>query len=77
VPVFVDAAPGGRTELTWCASSAADMTVTAVSLTLGKVFVNPVVHGAYTWRAGFDLLSPDSRSALGLATTSAATTVRL
>lgn len=54
IPVFVDAAPGGRTELAWCASSAADMTVTAVTLHLGDAFVNPVVSGSYAWGAVFD-----------------------
>jgi hypothetical protein len=77
IPVFVDAAPGGRTELTWCASSAADMTVTAVSLRLTNVFVNPIASGAYTWRATFDLATADSRTTLGDAATSATATVRL
>src|SRR5437868_1597181 len=54
VPVFVDQGAGGRTELTWCASSAADMTVTGVSLRFDRIFFNPVVAGNYAWNARFD-----------------------
>jgi hypothetical protein len=54
IPVFVDPGPGGTTALTWCASSAADMEVTAVTFTLDPVFGEPVVHGPYTWQAQFD-----------------------
>ena len=66
IPVYVDAAPAGRTELTWCASSAADMTVTRVGLTLQRTLTTPVVAGAYAWQARFDN-TVDSRSALGVA----------
>lgn len=54
IPVFVDAGPHGTTALTWCASSAADMNVTAVGFTLNPVFEAPVRHGAYAWQALFD-----------------------
>lgn len=54
IPVFVDAGPHGTTALTWCASSAADMNVTAVGFTLDPVFGAPLRHGAYMWQALFD-----------------------
>lgn len=54
IPVFVDAGPGGTTALTWCATTAADMDVTAVRFTLDPVFAFPVRHGTYRWRASFD-----------------------
>ena len=63
IPVFVDQGPGGRTELTWCASSAADMTVTGVSLRFDRTFFNPVVVGNYAWNAHFDSAQPDAQSA--------------
>jgi hypothetical protein len=53
IPVFVDAGPNGMTALTWCASTAADMNVTAVTFTLDPVFEAPV-HGSYRWQAQFD-----------------------
>jgi hypothetical protein len=54
IPVFVDPGPHGTTALTWCASSAADMNVTAVSFTLDPVFGVPARSGAYMWHALFD-----------------------
>lgn len=54
IPVFVDSGPRGTTALTWCASSAADMNVTAVRFTLDPVFGMPARHGAYRWQAQFD-----------------------
>jgi hypothetical protein len=54
IPVFVDAGPRGTTALTWCASTAADMSVTSVSFTLDPVFSAPVRHGTYRWQAQFD-----------------------
>ena len=79
IPVFVDAAPAGRVELTWCASRAADMTVTGVSISLPGVFVNPRAAGAYAWRANFDLAPMNQRSTLDLGseTASAFAYVRL
>lgn len=74
IPVYVDAAPAGRTELTWCASSAADMTVTSVGLTLQRTLTTPVVAGAYAWQAHFDN-TVDSRSALGVAPATTATAI--
>jgi hypothetical protein len=79
IPVFVDAAPAGRVELTWCASRAADMTVTGVSVRLPGGFVNPGAAGTYAWRANFDLASMEQRSTLDLTseTVSAFAYVRL
>jgi hypothetical protein len=82
IPVFVDQGPGGRTELTWCASSAADMTVTGVSLRFDRTFFNPVVAGNYTWNAHFDSAQSDAPSAtpnvLGaVVTTSAVAVVKI
>jgi len=54
IPVFVDNGPNGTTALTWCASSEADMNVTAVSFTLDPVFEAPVRSGVYAWHALFD-----------------------
>jgi hypothetical protein len=73
IPVYVDYGAGGRTELTWCASAAADMTVTQVSLTLAGALRAPAVPGAYAWRAAFDNVSSASgRSVLGAPTTATA-----
>jgi hypothetical protein len=77
IPVFVDQGPGGRTELTWCASSAADMTVTGVTLRFDRTFLNPVVAGAYAWTAQFDNAQTAGRSALGTVTTTATSVVRI
>jgi hypothetical protein len=77
IPVYVDAGPGGQTELTWCASSAADMTVTSVSLGLTGAFLNPLVPGAYTWHAGFDNANSAGRTVLGDVTASASATVHV
>ena len=83
IPVFVDQGPGGRTELTWCASSAADMTVTRVSLRFDRTFFNPVAAGNYAWNAHFDSAQLDEPSAatpnvLGaVVTTSAVAVVRI
>jgi hypothetical protein len=77
IPIFVDYGPGGHTELTWCASSEADMTVTGVSVSLDKVLLNPVVPGAYTWRAQFDNVNAGEHAVLGEITTSATAVVRL
>jgi len=54
IPVYVDAGPRGTTALTWCASKAADMNVTAVTFTLDPVFTMPARRGAYRWQALFD-----------------------
>lgn len=77
IPVYVNYGPGGSTELTWCASAAADMTVTGVSLTLSKTLLNPSVAGRYAWHAIFDNVNASSRSALGSVTTSATAVVRV
>ena len=77
IPVFLDAAPGGRTELTWCASAAADMTVTAVALHLDHAFLNPRVAGRYAWHAQIDNMTALERSVLGAITTSATAVVRV
>jgi hypothetical protein len=77
IPVYVDQGPGGRTELTWCASSAADMTVTGVSLRLDRVLLNPVVAGKYAWRAQFDNADAAQRGALGSVTTTATAVVKI
>ena len=77
IPVYVDQGPGGRTELTWCASSAADMTVTGVSLHFDRIFFNPVVAGNYAWTARFDNAQSAARGALGSVTTSATAVVRI
>lgn len=53
IPVYLDAGPAGTTALTYCASSAADMTVTGVTLTT-TALLDPVVHARYTWWALFD-----------------------
>lgn len=53
IPVFLDAGPAGTTALTYCASSAADMTVTGVTLTTSGL-LDPIVHARYTWWALFD-----------------------
>jgi hypothetical protein len=76
IPIFVDPGPGGTTQLTWCASSAADMSVTAVTVRLDRALVNPAAHGAYAWRAHFDLAGGNV-SALGLEHSSAVSVVRL
>ncbi len=80
IPVFVDQGPRGRTELTWCASSAADMTVSGVSLRFDRTFFNPVVAGNYAWNARFDnAQASEAPSAtpnvLGASVTLAATSV--
>lgn len=80
IPVFVDHGPGGRTELTWCASNAADMTVTGMSLRFDRTFFNPVVAGNYAWRAQFDNAQVDAApsatpNVLGASVTLAATSV--
>jgi hypothetical protein len=83
IPVFVDQGPGGRTELTWCASSAADMTVTGVSLRFDRTFFNPVVAGTYAWNVRFDNAELEDASSatpnvLGaMVTTSATAVVRI
>jgi hypothetical protein len=77
IPVFVDQGPSGRTQLTWCASSAADMTVTGVSLRLDRTFLNPLVGGNYAWRAQFDNAQAAARGALGTVTTSATAVVKI
>ena len=77
IPVYVDQGPGGRTELTWCASSAADMTVTGVSLRFDRVFANPHVAGRYAWRAQFDNAFAAQRGALGSVTTTATAVVQI
>jgi hypothetical protein len=77
IPIYVDYGPGGSTELTWCASSAADMTVTGVSISLGKALLNPIAPGAYAWRGLFDNVNADSRSTQGAITTSATAVVRV
>lgn len=77
MPVFVDRGPGGRTLLTWCASSAADMTVTGVALRLDRTFLSPVVAGGYTWRAQFDNALAAPRGALASLTTSASAVVQI
>lgn len=77
IPVFVDQGPGGRTELTWCASSAADMTVTGVSLRFDRTFFNPIVAGNYAWNARFDNAQSEARGALGSVTTSATAVVKI
>jgi hypothetical protein len=77
IPIFVDQGPGGRTQLTWCASSAADMTVTGVTLRFDRTFLNPVVAGSYAWRAQFDNALSAQRSALGSATTTATAVVKI
>jgi hypothetical protein len=75
IPIFVDAGPGGTTLLTWCAASAADMTVTDVTVRLTRSLVNPIVHGVYAWRANFDLAGGDV-STVGIESTSAVSRVR-
>jgi hypothetical protein len=77
IPVFVDQGPRGRTELTWCASSAADMTVTGVALRFDRTFLNPVVAGSYAWTAQFDNAQSGDRSALGSVTTTATAVVHV
>jgi hypothetical protein len=77
LPVFVDQGPRGRTELTWCASSAVDMTVTGVSLRFDRTFLNPVVAGNYAWLARFDNAQAAQRSALGSVTTTATSVVKI
>jgi hypothetical protein len=77
IPVFVDQGPRGRTELTWCASSAADMTVTGVTLRFDRTFLNPVVVGNYAWLAQFDNAQAAQRSALGSVTTTATAVVKI
>lgn len=77
VPIYVDQGPGGRTELTWCASSAADMTVTGVSLRFDGIFLNPAVAGNYVWTARFDNAQSTARGTLGAATTSATAVVEI
>jgi hypothetical protein len=77
IPVFVDQGPGGRSQLTWCASSAADMTVTGVTLRFDRTFLNPVVAGSYAWSARFDNAQASERSALGSVTTSATAVVKI
>jgi hypothetical protein len=77
IPVFVDQGPGGRTQLTWCASSAADMTVTGVTLRFDRTFQNPVVAGKYAWRAQFDNAFAAQRGALGSVTTTATAVVKI
>jgi hypothetical protein len=76
IPIFVDAAPSGRTELTWCASADADMTVTSVAVRFDNAFVSPYVAGGYAWRASFDNVDASSRSVLGASTDSAVVQVR-
>ena len=78
IPVYVDQGPAGRTELTWCASSAADMTVTGVALRFDRTFFNPVVVGNYAWNAHFDSVQLDdsaSANVLGAVVTTSATAV--
>jgi hypothetical protein len=76
IPIFVDAGPGGTTELSLCAAAAADMTITGVTLHLNGALKNPVVHGAYPWRAHFDL-ALGGACVLGVHKTSAVAVVRL
>jgi len=77
IPIYVDDGPAGTTELTWCASAAADMTVTGVSVSLAGVLRNPLFAGAYVWRAHFDNLLGGEQSILGGVTTSATAVVRV
>lgn len=53
IPVYLDAGPAGTTALTYCASSAADMTVTGVTIAT-TALLDPLVHARYTWWALFD-----------------------
>ena len=76
IPIFVDAAPGGRTELTWCASADADMTATSVGVRFDHAFVSPYVAGAYAWQASFDNVDASSRSVLGANASTAVVHVR-
>lgn len=76
IPVFVDHGPSGQTELTWCASAAADMTVTGVSFTVRGAIRNPAAAGTYAWHARFDLLAA-GRSTLGLEATAATAVVHV
>ena len=75
IPIYVDAGPAGRTELTWCASLATELTVTRVALRFDRSFFNPIVAGNYTWQARFDNAASSDRSALAAVTTSATATV--
>ena len=77
IPVFVDQGPRGRAELTWCASSAADMTVTGVALRFDRAFLSPVVAGSYAWTAQFDNAQSGDRAALGAVTTTATAVVQI
>jgi hypothetical protein len=77
IPVFVDQGPRGRTQLTWCASSAADMTVTGVTFRFDRTFLNPVVVGNYAWLAQFDNAQAAQRGALGSVTTTATSVVKI
>jgi hypothetical protein len=77
LPIFVDQGPGGRTQLTWCASSATDMTVTGVTLRFDRTFLNPAVAGTYAWTARFDNALAAQRSALGSVATSATAVVKI
>ena len=76
-PVFVDPAPNGKTELTWCASAATGMTLTGVTLQLRRAFLSPAVAGSYAWRAQFDNATALDRGVLGAAVTSATAVVRV
>lgn len=52
IPIYVDPSFDGTTALTWCASRATHLRVTAVSFTLDPVFT--VRRGTYVWHAVFD-----------------------